>query len=717
MSLIVMNSQDQDPHRFWNNFTDPIKLPRNAKIACQGYSFLRQFRGLDTPEEISGNVIVNEDNDTIAWTLNDVDTQNRMFLPVEYAKFPNGSYYGNNLGGLPAQVQKSMNEAEIVSPYCGGWNVSIDSNKVKFKLIRQEPKNMSAGEWISYGNNNGQVAIQSTVAPITDVADMTGSDISMNYIARSVPTVVLSPGTVNNFNGVFGNPIGGAVSMGFNVIDDDGVNRVNDLIAAVGKNLTVISRDTSIPGRVGTYTFMKILGIAGYVPIGLITNATHIEFNVQVISQNLNVPNPPYPGNPFNWFSTEPLTLIFSEEPDPQETTLYPQENGLDFVNKKPLWNVDNTEKITDISAGDNVTGVGGIQGYRFELKPPANQPKDKLQCLMGITTQDMIDLDRNNELDANSDWSRLQSRVVYGVRVDSNAELIVCKSRIAKLGELQPNTTEFSQTATGVTCYDASGNVKNMKIMMRPIYDNGYKLEILYNKDNQTDYTSLDTLEVTDADGDYPIYHKLHLYQVASFENKDCFPLETKAIHHLDVSGASPNVACPTKKALGFGYEGIDYLDTENLHWLGFMNRHANCKALLGFTNNSYSVGSGDTLESDYVEINESSFTNPAILVNVLGLPAVSFVGSANMGQQSTTIAVASTDNEAAAQGYNTRQIYKHLPYENWIHLRNEQPMTVTRLGINLTDVELKKIDCLEKSSTIWLKVSGDDERSYKMR
>jgi hypothetical protein len=116
-------------------------------------------------------------------------------------------------------------------------------------------------------------------------------------------------------------------------------------------------------------------------------------------------------------------------------------------------------------------------------------------------------------------------------------------------------------------------------------------------------------------------------------------------------------------------------------------------------------------------VEINESSFTNPAILVNVLGLPVESYVGSANMGQQSTTIAVASTDNEAAAQGYNTRQIYKHLPYENYIHLRNQQPIVVTRLGIHLTDVELKKIDCLEKSSTIWLKVSGDDERSYKMR
>ena len=67
--------------------------------------------------------------------------------------------------------------------------------------------------------------------------------------------------------------------------------------------------------------------------------------------------------------------------------------------------------------------------------------------CMMGITTEDTLNFETNNNLDANSDWSRLQSRVVYGVRVDENAELIVCKSRIAKLGELEPNTTEFSQT------------------------------------------------------------------------------------------------------------------------------------------------------------------------------------------------------------------------------------------------------------------------------
>ena len=51
---------------------------------------------------------------------------------------------------------------------------------------------------------------------------------------------------------------------------------------------------------------------------------------------------------PNNWYTTEPLTYIIREEPDPQETTLYPKQ-GLNFVNKKALWNVDNGEAVTDI--------------------------------------------------------------------------------------------------------------------------------------------------------------------------------------------------------------------------------------------------------------------------------------------------------------------------------------------------------------------------------
>eukprot|EP00943_MAST-04B_sp_MAST-4B-sp1_P005711 g5711.t1 len=415
-----------------------------------------------------------------------------------------------------------------------------------------------------------------------------------------------------------------------------------------------------------------------------------------------------------NWYTTEPLTYILREEPDPQESTLYPKSGGLNFVNKKPLWNVDNGDLSTFLTAGDPTTGAGGIQGYRWEIKAPPNHPRNKLMCMMGITTEDTLNFETNNNLDANSDWSRLQSRVVYGVRVDENAELIVCKSRIAKFGELEPNTTEFSQTATGVNIFDASGNAKNMKIMMRPIFDNGYKLELLYNKDNQANYTSLATLSVTDIDGDYPIYHKLHLYQVASFENETMFPLECKAIHHGEPNGNASPSTVPTKAAMGFGYEKLDSRDTHNVRWLDWMNDYGNAKTLLGFTDNSYSFNF--PLEADYISPNEVSFTNPNILINVLGLPIESRVGSCNSGQQSSTIAVASTENQNSAPGFNSRHIFSSSNFENWLHLRNKEPITITRLGIHLTDVELKDIDCLDKSSTVWLKFSGDDEKSYKL-
>ena len=89
-------------------------------------------------------------------------------------------------------------------------------------------------------------------------------------IANGTSTVFLAPGECNNTNGVFQISIDQAVILGVNTLDADGVSRTQDWIDSVGKNLTCISRD---PGpRGGTYAFMKILGIAGFIPVGPIAN-------------------------------------------------------------------------------------------------------------------------------------------------------------------------------------------------------------------------------------------------------------------------------------------------------------------------------------------------------------------------------------------------------------------------------------------------------------
>ena len=98
--------------------------------------------------------------------------------------------------------------------------------------------------------------------------------------------------------------------------------------------------------------------------------------------------------------------------------------------------------------------------------------------------------------------------------------------------------------------------------------------------------------------------------------------------------------------------------------------------------------------------------------LINLEGLPVTSFVGSANMGQSAPVVAVACREplrDELQARG---NLIYKDYPFENWIHLNNRTPITITRLGIRLTDVELKNLDCFDKSSSVWLKFSNDDKQ-----
>ena len=104
----------------------------------------------------------------------------------------------------------------------------------------------------------------------------------------------------------------------------------------------------------------------------------------------------------------------------------------------------------------------------------------------------------------------------------------------------------------------------------------------------------------------DYPIYHKLHLYQVASFENKTVFLLECKAIHHGEANGLLHH-QLPQRLAMGFGYEKIDALDTHNKRWLNWMNDYANAKTLLGFTDNSYSDKMPPGFTADYASPNES--------------------------------------------------------------------------------------------------------------
>ena len=117
MSLIVMNSKDQNPHHFTNVFSELIQLPRNARVCCQGYSFIR--KELST-EDVSGNVMVTSDNNSIAWMFNDPNVADSLVLPLETCKIAPKAYFGDDLALLRNAINSALEESEQVSTYKGG---------------------------------------------------------------------------------------------------------------------------------------------------------------------------------------------------------------------------------------------------------------------------------------------------------------------------------------------------------------------------------------------------------------------------------------------------------------------------------------------------------------------------------------------------------------------------------------------------------------------
>ncbi len=145
-------------------------------------------------------------------------------------------------------------------------------------------------------------------------------DIEMNYIVEGSSSATLTAGQVTNTNGVFSTPISSAVQMTFSTTDADGNNQAVALSNQVGKVLTCYSLGGT-PGRETTYSQFTINSIGAYIPPAPapIASATLILFNVTCTFQNLNVPNPSfgYNGVPLNWFTSEPLRMVFSENAIP----------------------------------------------------------------------------------------------------------------------------------------------------------------------------------------------------------------------------------------------------------------------------------------------------------------------------------------------------------------------------------------------------------------
>ena len=154
MSIVCLNSKDQNPNEFFNQFPSGIVLPKNSEVCCFGWSA--------NLKDISG-ITVTSENDTFFLTLTQEPNRQFLFPFIEF-KITQGTYYSaaSFVGQLNVDMKKrirSLSKATIPLDVVASLNNGLISFDVKF-LVSTGAK--SYGNWIRWlGEGNGVIEIDS----------------------------------------------------------------------------------------------------------------------------------------------------------------------------------------------------------------------------------------------------------------------------------------------------------------------------------------------------------------------------------------------------------------------------------------------------------------------------------------------------------------------------------------------------------------------------
>jgi len=148
MSLISLNSNDEDPADFTNRLQSNLRLPPNTSLRVLQYS----LNVVDADEKI----IVSADNDTMTLGFG-VDDYQTVFSPIEI-KIPHGQYPSD--GVYLCQEMSRVANASLANGrlpgYCGvanatdGIQFTMNAGKIKLSAQVQAFKTSWEGDWANY---------------------------------------------------------------------------------------------------------------------------------------------------------------------------------------------------------------------------------------------------------------------------------------------------------------------------------------------------------------------------------------------------------------------------------------------------------------------------------------------------------------------------------------------------------------------------------------
>ena len=729
MSIVCLNSKDQNPNEFFNQFPSGIVLPKNSEVCCFGWSA--------NLKDISG-ISVTSENDTFFLTLTQEPNGQFLFPFIEF-KITRGTYYSaaNFVSQLNLDMKKrlrSLTKATIPLGVVASLNNGLISFDVTFLVSTGTKSYGNWTRWLGEGNglieidgNNPQQAVRPgfntlnfvDMKPLYPISNQTptanvGAHWKLNLSAIPPPAPIgglqpplslvrtmVTPTAGGGGSLVCPNP----GDLGIFWTNSNGVNNYGIPLAANetnhwgGSNGTIGVNCKDIGNQ---NDLLAALQHTNAFPPGAFTNgslppvAPTEDVYITVRSNDPTREGLFVQGKITGIYSAFPSTATTAWD-DPANTTLI-------------LNCVDISSNINEPLPNPNVPNSSPPRG-RFYLtedvvvtiETAADEPAEKLDVVGGILTteqvsyfQDDISFKGNPTLDwsnlgSGNPNSRVGTNVLFGWRIDSNRNLISIK------GNANDNVKEEALVVNIPT------SSTTIEVMIEPVVANvnnvpTLELQLSYDIGASGTFTPATTLRPKSQNN---FYASMPFHQAVAFGNQNCVPVIVSAIHQGDINDQVASVANPFKTNWAFSFNEKTRNNT-NTDWKD-TSRKANAKKLLGmFVDEAVGVA-GAPVSGSYVVGNNYNDLPTNLLIQVPDLPITSYIGGAsgmwgNVVRQASAVNIYNTQDDSG-------KIYEQFPTDCWLELKNQDEINLTQLSCRLTDNHNVLIDFLKPNTSVFLK------------
>ena len=670
MSLIVLNSQGQDPAEFENHFGRGLKLPKNAEICLCGVN-------LNKYEKEQGANIVQDINDTFVMNWGGFEVGKYTAFSPWKVQIPSGCYTATELASAIATSMRGRWENGCdVQPSClryGALSAAISASKLKFNCKRMYQFQVSPDltapiikdKWFggcgTFPTNSGTGKVEADIVPWTAIDE---SYVDWLPTPTCQTLLKLDPLWIGSNGSSPQQPTTAALAI------YGGPGRITPA-HELGYRWGFVLDDTS------TFEYMKTLrgGIfRGWRQDGVNTSSGLNHYSQSSNRKDLKL----------NWQLGQPKFDVFwtIESFNPAGAGSFTAAVWYVPIDNNNDNNYDENNRIK-VGEGSLVRGAAGTPNYCEIIFRPVDGTggtdataasvavaADKLRCCLDFRI-------------VNAPMATIAAPTGGLVRYMTSggaAGYVAITGGFESASNPPPGKLDLYKSAPiHMGCVAGIGGFTDgVRIKMAGIEHNPPAADVqsMANINGNAAY----------ANAGITIAGMENSFQELTY----AFSPQTE---NLDVGKVDP-------------------------HFVSSSKRCANIASAIGFKENvmfllkSADTGAGAGLDSEF-EVDSWSDKETLCVVQLPDVPIDGELGggSGNYGGSNSAnilgvVGLIAVNNEVA------NNVYREVNMENWIKLKNYGHHAINQLKVKLTDTTGRKLKCLQPESTIWIKIRscGDD-------